>query len=81
MPSRFGYAELFDEWSVTDVSDMVRRDRNHPSMIMWSIGNEIDYPNDPFSHPVLGNDYRPANPPAQDLVDLRPAAHRRREEA
>jgi beta-galactosidase len=51
-PSRFGYAELFEQWSVIDVSDMVRRDRNHPSVIMWSIGNEIDYRNDPFSDPV-----------------------------
>jgi beta-galactosidase len=67
-PSRFGYAELFDEWSVRDVQDMVRRDRNHPSVILWSIGNEIDYANDPFSHPVLGNSYRPANPPAEQLV-------------
>ena len=67
-PSRFGYAELFKEWSVTDVSDMVRRDRNHPCIILWSIGNEIDYANDPFSDPVLGEDYHPANPPATDLV-------------
>ena len=67
-PSRFGYAELFEHWSVIDLSDMVRRDRNHPSVIMWSIGNEIDYRNDPFTHPVLGNEFRPANPPAQDLV-------------
>jgi beta-galactosidase len=67
-PSRFGYAELFDQWSVIDVSDLVRRDRNHPSVIMWSIGNEIDYRNDPFSHPVLGDEYRPGNPPAQNLV-------------
>jgi len=67
-PSRFGYAELFEHWSVIDVSDMVRRDRNHPSVIMWSIGNEIDYRNDPFSHPVLGNEFRPGNPPAQGLV-------------
>jgi beta-galactosidase len=67
-PSRFGYAESFNRWSVIDMQDLVRRDRNHPSVIMWSIGNEIDYPNDPFSHPVLGNDYRPANPRAEDLV-------------
>lgn len=67
-PSRFGYAELFDQWSVIDMQDLVRRDRNHPSVILWSIGNEIDYPNDPFSHPVLGNNYRPANPPAEQLV-------------
>jgi beta-galactosidase len=67
-PSHFGYAEVFDQWSVPDISDMVRRDRNHPCIIMWSIGNEIDYRNDPFSHPVLGNEYRPGNPPAQNLV-------------
>jgi len=32
---------------------MVRRDRNHLSVFAWSIGNEVDYPNDPYSHPVL----------------------------
>lgn len=32
---------------------MVRRDRNHPSIFLWSIGNEVDYPNDPYSHPIL----------------------------
>ncbi|HWY30391.1 MAG TPA: glycoside hydrolase family 2 TIM barrel-domain containing protein [Candidatus Acidoferrum sp.] len=67
-PSRFGYAELFAQWSVTDITDIVRRDRNHPSIILWSIGNEIDFANDPFSDPVLGEDYRPDNPPATDLV-------------
>ena len=67
-PSRFGYAEDFKEWSVRDAQDMVRRDRNHPSVIMWSIGNEIDYPNDPFSHPILGGDYHPENPPAANMV-------------
>jgi len=67
-PSHFGYAESFAEWSVRDAQDMVRRDRNHPSVIMWSIGNEVDYANDPFSHPVLGNEYQPANPPAEDMV-------------
>ncbi len=68
VPSRFGYAEDFAMWSVTDIRDMVLRDRNHPSVIMWSIGNEIDYPNDPFSHPVLGTRFRPENPPAENLV-------------
>jgi len=36
-----GYAKYFDEWSERDLRDMVRRDRNHPSIIMYSIGNEI----------------------------------------
>jgi len=70
LPSRFGYAEMFDQWSVTDIQDMVRRDRNHPCVILWSIGNEIDYANDPFTDPVLGDDYQPGNPPAQNLVKL-----------
>jgi beta-galactosidase len=46
--SRDGYHEAFAEWSDRDLRDMVLRDRNHPSIIMWSIGNEIDYPNDPY---------------------------------
>jgi beta-galactosidase len=70
VPSRFGYGESFAAWSVVDAGDMVRRDRNHPSIIAWSIGNEVDYPNDPFSHPVLEKSYRPENPPAENLVTL-----------
>ncbi len=69
-PSRFGYAEVFAQWAVTDISDMVRRDRNHPSIILWSIGNEIDYANDPFTDPALGGEYQPGNPPAKNLVTL-----------
>lgn len=67
-PSRFGAGEFFAEWGIRDVADMVRRDRNHPSVIQWSIGNEVDTPNDPYSDPVLGKDYRPGNPPATDLI-------------
>jgi beta-galactosidase len=42
-----GYSKYFDEWSERDLRDMVRRDRNHPSIIMWSIGNEIPEQKDP----------------------------------
>lgn len=52
-PSFDGTADFFEEWIDRDVADMVRRDRNHPSVFLWSIGNEVDYPNDPYSHPVL----------------------------
>jgi beta-galactosidase len=47
-PSTDGYHEDFDKWADIDIRDMVLRDRNHPSIIMWSIGNEIDYTHDPF---------------------------------
>lgn len=52
-PGYQGSYDFFEEWIDRDVEDMVRRDRNHPSVILWSIGNEVDYPNDPYSHPVL----------------------------
>lgn len=35
------YHRFFKDWFVRDIASMVRRDRNHPSVIMWSIGNEI----------------------------------------
>ncbi|MFA4870548.1 MAG: beta-galactosidase GalB [Pedobacter sp.] len=37
----------FEEWHVADLQDMVKRDRNHPSIILWSIGNEIPEQFDP----------------------------------
>ena len=52
-PGKDGPHEHFEEWGEADLRDMILRDRNHPSVIMWSIGNEIDYPNDPYTHEVL----------------------------
>lgn len=55
-PGFQGHAEFFEEWAETDLRDMILRDRNHPSVFMWSIGNEVDYPNDPYSHPILNKE-------------------------
>ncbi|WP_113653065.1 sugar-binding domain-containing protein [Pedobacter namyangjuensis] len=52
-PGYQGSFDTFKEWGERDLADMVKRDRNHLSIFAWSIGNEVDYPNDPYSHPVL----------------------------
>ncbi|MDD3078799.1 MAG: glycoside hydrolase family 2 TIM barrel-domain containing protein [Paludibacter sp.] len=52
-PGFQGSTDFFEEWGEKDLADMVKRDRNHVSVFAWSIGNEVDYPNDPYSHPVL----------------------------
>lgn len=52
-PGFDGTFDFFEEWIERDITDIVRRDRNHPCVFLWSVGNEVDYPNDPYSHPVL----------------------------
>lgn len=41
------FHKLYDDWHEKDMAAMVRRDRNHPSVIMWSIGNEVIEQRDP----------------------------------
>lgn len=80
-PGFQGSYDIFKEWGERDLADLVRRDRNHISVFAWSIGNEVDYPNDPYSHPVLGGEkagftqatyggYNPEAPDAMELGDI-----------
>ena len=39
--NKFDYSKDWDKWHVQDLQDQVLRDRNHPSVFVWSIGNEI----------------------------------------
>ena len=83
-PKHQGYYTDFPIWHEEDLTALIRRDRNHPSVILWSIGNEIDYPNDPYCHPsfaeMTGNNdankptaeraYNPDRPNAKRLAVL-----------
>ncbi|MBL0739800.1 sugar-binding domain-containing protein [Chryseolinea lacunae] len=75
-PGKDGYSKYFAEWADRDLQDMIKRNRNRTCIIMWSIGNEIDYPNDPYTHEVLntgrnpqiyGRGYQAGNPPASEM--------------
>lgn len=55
-PGFQGSYDFFESWGEQDLADMVKRDRNHLSIFAWSIGNEVDYPNDPYSHPILNGE-------------------------
>jgi beta-galactosidase len=43
----YGYHKYFDEWSARDMAAMIERDRNHPSIVLWSAGNEVPDQDDP----------------------------------
>lgn len=49
-----GYGSLFDDWSEQDMRALLRRDRNHPSVVMWSIGNEVKELTDAEVGPAMG---------------------------
>jgi beta-galactosidase len=50
---QWGYHRYFDEWSKRDLTDFIDRDRNHPSIVLWSAGNEIGEQSMPGSEKVL----------------------------
>jgi len=39
--AKYGYHLYFNDWAEKDIVELIRRDRNHPSVILWSVGNEI----------------------------------------
>lgn len=49
------YGKYFDTWAQKDVQDWIRRDRNHPSVVMWSIGNEIPQQTDATGYTIAQN--------------------------
>lgn len=42
-----GYVSLFNDWAEKDLTAYIKRDRNHPSVVLWSIGNECEEQLDP----------------------------------
>ncbi|HKJ91681.1 MAG TPA: glycoside hydrolase family 2 TIM barrel-domain containing protein [Longimicrobiales bacterium] len=50
--TKYDYHLDWDTWHARDLSDMVRRDRNHPSVFLWSIGNEVREQGDSSGIPI-----------------------------
>ena len=49
----YGYNKYFEQWSQADLVSFIQRDRNHPSVVMWSAGNEIGEQSIEGGHQVL----------------------------
>ncbi len=72
-----GYSMFFNDWSLKDLRDAVLRDRNHPSIILWSAGNEIhDSSNNQKTRDILTglvaafHQYDPSRPVTQALLQV-----------
>lgn len=50
---QYGYSKFFNEWYEKDLVNFIHRDRNHPSVVMWSAGNEIGEQRAANGHEVL----------------------------
>lgn len=66
----YDYHLYFDEWWQKDIESMITRDRNHPSVILWSIGNEIRGMETPEVIAVAGmlGDYIRKNEPTRPVI-------------
>ncbi len=83
-PKHQGYYVNYPKWHEQDLHRYDFKRPQSSSIVMWSIGNEIDYPNDPYCHPsfstMTGNNdsnkpaaermYNPSRPNAQRLAVL-----------
>jgi len=50
---KYGYSNYFRDWSQHDLVNFIHRDRNHPSIVMWSAGNEIGEQKQNNGHEIL----------------------------
>ena len=83
-PRHEGPAKEFPTWHAADLTAMVEAHRHHPCVVAWSVGNEVDYPNDPYASPLFaemtGNNdaskpaaervYDPARPDVRRLTTI-----------
>lgn len=69
--ARDDYGNYFEDWWEKDVTDFILRDRNHPSVIMWSLGNEVRKPTLETQQKLLDLFHRldPGRPVTQGGVD------------
>lgn len=69
--ARDDYGNYFNEWWERDLSDFIYRDRNHPSVIMWSIGNEVSKPTEAMQQKLINliHNLDPGRPVTQGGVD------------
>lgn len=72
---QYGYGTIWDEWHERDLSDFIVRDRNHPSVILWSIGNEVLKMNPEITKELMGvirrlDDTRPITAGVQQCSEV-----------
>lgn len=51
---KFGYSDIFADWYERDLVSLIRRDRNHPSVVIWNAGNEIGEQQSPIGPEIAG---------------------------